>query len=399
MQLTNYIHFRNLKGDIFGGITAAIIALPMALAFGVSSGAGASAGLWGAILVGFFASLFGGTPTLISEPTGPMTVVMTTVISQLTASHPEKGMAMAFTVVMMAGCFQILFGALQLGKYITLLPYTVISGFMCGIGFILIILQLAPLLGHESPDNGVIGMIQASPKLVQDLDPREFGLGIFTIAILFLTPTRWRRFVPPQLIALVLGSLISVMAFSDGELRRIGEVPTGLPSLQIPTFSISELQLMVFEALVLAMLGSIDALLTSVISDSLTRYQHNSDKELIGQGLGNLASGLFGGIAGAGATMGTVANIQIGARTALSGLTRAFILLVVVLGGAHLTESIPMAVLAGIAIKVGFDIVDWDLFEASPQHFVERRLHYVWCYCPNGFCRFDCRSRCGRLYC
>ena len=130
MGITNKIHFRNLKGDIFGGITAAVIALPMALTFGVASGAGASAGLWGAILVGFFAALFGGTPTLISEPTGPMTVVMTAVIAGLTAANPENGLAMAFTVVMLAGVFQILFGVLKLGKYVTLMPYTVISGFM-----------------------------------------------------------------------------------------------------------------------------------------------------------------------------------------------------------------------------------------------------------------------------
>ena len=147
MQLTNRIHFRNLQGDIFGGVTAAVIALPMALAFGVASGAGAASGLWGAVLVGFFAALFGGTPTLISEPTGPMTVVMTAVIANLTAADPENGMAMAFTVVMLAGLFQILFGALRLGKYVTMMPYTVISGFMSGIGVILVLLQLAPFFG------------------------------------------------------------------------------------------------------------------------------------------------------------------------------------------------------------------------------------------------------------
>ena len=138
-RITNKIHFRNLRGDLFGGVTAAVIALPMALAFGVASGAGAAAGLWGAVLVGFFAALFGGTPTLISEPTGPMTVVMTAVIANLTAANPESGMAMAFTVVMLAGLFQILFGALRLGKYVTMMPYTVISGFMSGIGIILVI--------------------------------------------------------------------------------------------------------------------------------------------------------------------------------------------------------------------------------------------------------------------
>lgn len=367
MVITNKIHFRNVKGDIFGGVTAAIIALPMALAFGVASGAGASAGLWGAVLVGFFAALFGGTPTLISEPTGPMTVIMTSVIAQLTAAHPEKGMAMAFTVVMMAGCFQILFGFLQLGKYITLMPYTVISGFMSGIGIILVILQMPPLLGHEGPDGGIIGTLKALPELLSTLNPAELGLGILTIAILFLTPKRWKRIVPPQLVALVLGTILSLVAFSNFELRRIGEIPSGLPSLQVPTFSGSELQLMVINALVLAMLGSIDALLTSVVADSLTRTQHNSDKELMGQGLGNLASGLFGGIAGAGATMGTVVNIQTGARTALSGLTRAFILLIVVLWASNLTATIPMAVLAGIAMKVGIDIIDWNFLKRAHE--------------------------------
>ena len=173
MQLTNQIHFRNLRGDLFGGVTAAVIALPMALAFGVASGAGAVAGLWGAVLVGFFAALFGGTPTLISEPTGPMTVVMTAVIANLTAADPDNGMAMAFTVVMMAGVFQILFGALKLGKYVTMMPYTVISGFMSGIGIILIILQIAPFLGQESPAGGVIGTLQSLPQLLGNLQPTE----------------------------------------------------------------------------------------------------------------------------------------------------------------------------------------------------------------------------------
>ncbi|AFZ50981.1 bicarbonate transporter BicA [Dactylococcopsis salina] len=374
MQITNRIHFRNLKGDIFGGVTAAIIALPMALAFGVASGAGATAGLWGAVLVGFFAALFGGTPTLISEPTGPMTVIMTAVIANLTASNPENGMAMAFTVVIMAGCFQILFGALKLGKYITLMPYTVISGFMSGIGVILVILQIAPLLGHESPSGGIIGTLKALPELLSTLNTAELGLGVLTIAILFLTPKQWKRVVPPQLIALVLGTVVSLFAFSNLDLRRIGEIPAGLPSLQVPTFSIDQLQLMVVDALVLAMLGCIDALLTSVVADSLTRTQHNSDKELIGQGLGNLASGMFGGLAGAGATMGTVVNIQTGARTALSGLTRAFVLLIVVLWAGSLTATIPMAVLAGIAMKVGVDIIDWNFLKRAHQVSIKGAL-------------------------
>ncbi|MEO0539052.1 MAG: SulP family inorganic anion transporter [Cyanobacteria bacterium P01_A01_bin.123] len=374
MQLTNRIHFRNLQGDIFGGVTAAIIALPMALAFGVASGAGAAAGLWGAVLVGFFAALFGGTPTLISEPTGPMTVVMTAVIADLTASNPENGLAMAFTVVMMAGIFQMILGALRLGRYVTLMPYTVISGFMSGIGIILIILQTAPFLGQASPGGGVVGTLQSLPQLLTNISPAETGLAVLTVAILVFTPSQIKKWVPPQLLALVAGTLVSLMLFPGLDIRRIGEIPMGLPSLQVPTFSPDQLQLMFVDAAVLGMLGCIDALLTSVVADSLTRTEHDSNKELIGQGLGNLVSGLFGGIAGAGATMGTVVNIQTGGRTALSGLTRACILFVIVLWAGSLTSTIPMAVLAGIALKVGIDIIDWSFLKRAHQISIKGAL-------------------------
>ena len=365
MSITNKIHFRNVKGDIFGGVTAAVIALPMALTFGVASGAGASAGLWGAILVGFFAALFGGTPTLISEPTGPMTVVMTAVIASLTAANPEQGMAMAFTVVMLAGVFQIIFGFLKLGRYVTMMPYTVVSGFMSGIGVILIILQLAPFLGQASPKGGVIGTVQNIPTLISNINPLETLLAVLTVAILFFYPSKLKKFLPPQLLALIVGTLIAILFFGNANIREIGEISVGLPTLQIPTFSAPQLQTMLVDALVLAMLGCIDALLTSLVADSLTRTEHDSNKELMGQGLGNLISGLFGGIAGAGATMGTVVNIQSGGRTAVSGLTRALILLVVVLGLSQYLSVIPSAVLAGIAFKVGFDIVDWGFLKRA----------------------------------
>jgi len=359
MQILNEIRFDNLRGDLFGGVTAAIIALPMALAFGVASGAGPAAGLYGAVLVGLFAALFGGTPTLISEPTGPMTVIMTAVIANLLAANPENGMAMAFTVVMMAGLFQILFGILKLGHYVTMMPYTVISGFMTGIGIILIILQLGPFLGHPTPPGGVLGTLGQLGELITSIQPAETALAAFTFGLILFFPNRFRRFIPPQLLALLIGTLVSVWFLADGDVRRIGEIPTGLPDLQLPVFSAGQWQLMVIDALVLAVLGSIDALLTSVIAENMTRKEHSANKELFGQGVGNLASGLFGGIPGAGATMGTVVNIQTGGRSALSGLTRALLLLVVVVWAADLTAQIPLAVLAGIAVKVGVDIIDW----------------------------------------
>lgn len=359
MRIFNEINLSNPHGDIFGGVTAAVIALPMALAFGVASGAGAEAGLYGAILVGLFAALFGGSPTLISEPTGPMTVVFTAVIAKLIATNPDNGMAMAFTVVVLAGLFQIMFGLMRLGKYVTLMPYTVISGFMSGIGIILIVLQLGPVLGQATPSGGVIGTVQSLPELLSSIRFEESMLAVLSLAILFFLPARMKRYAPPQLIALIVGTLVSVYVFGQVDIRRIGEIPTGLPEFMMPVFSITEWKVMLVDALVLGLLGCIDALLTSVIADSLTRTEHNSNKELVGQGIGNVMSGLFGGLPGAGATMGTVVSIQAGARTAVSGLVRAGILLVVVLWAADLTAVIPLAVLAGIAMKVGIDIIDW----------------------------------------
>lgn len=365
MQLFNEINFKHVRGDAFGGVTAAVIALPMALAFGVASGAGAEAGLYGAILVGLFAALFGGSPTLISEPTGPMTVVFTAVIAKLIASDPTNGMAMAFTVVIMAGLFQILFGILKLGKYVTLMPYTVVSGFMSGIGIILIILQIGPLLGQASPSGGVLAVIQDLPNLFASIQTNETILAVATLLILFLIPKGLKQYLPPPLVALVACTLLSVAIFNIEDIRRIGEIPTGLPDFQIPMFSADQWQTMLIDSIVLGMLGCIDALLTSVIADSITRKRHKSDKELIGQGLGNIMSGLFGGLPGAGATMGTVVSIQAGARTALAGIIRAGILLIVILWAADLTSVIPLAVLAGIALKVGIDIIDWNFLKRA----------------------------------
>lgn len=355
----------NFKGDVFGGVTTAIISLPLALAFGVASGAGAEAGLWGAIMVGLFASLFGGSNTLISEPTGPMTVIMTAVLTSMMAKYPETGMAMTFTVVMMAGAFQILLGTLKLGKYVTLMPYSVISGFMSGIGVILIILQLSPLMGHAAPSGGVLGTLSALPETISNLKFSELFLGLLTLGILFFFPKQYRKYVPAQLVALVAVTLLSVMFFDTEDIRRIGEIPAGLPSLVAPHIDPDMFVEMVIDALVLGTLGCIDTLLTAVIGDSLTRKEHDSDKELRGQGLANMISGLFGALPGAGATMGTVTNIQVGARSPLSGVIRALMLALVVLVAGGLTEPIPMAVLAGIAVYVGFNILDWSFIQRA----------------------------------
>ncbi|MCF6439397.1 SulP family inorganic anion transporter [Pseudoalteromonas luteoviolacea] len=364
LSLDRFKHM-NFKGDLFGGVTTAIISLPLALAFGVASGAGAEAGMWGAILVGLFAALFGGSTSLISEPTGPMTVIMTAVLTTMMAQYPENGLAMGFTVVMMAGAFQILLGTLKLGKYVTLMPYSVISGFMSGIGVILIILQLAPLLGHQAPAGGVLGTLGALPSLLLDLHVAELFLGILTLGILFYLPQKYRQYVPAQLVALVAVTLVSIVLFDNDSINRIGEIPSGLPSIVWPTFTAEQFTSMVIDALVLGTLGCIDTLLTAVIGDSLTRTEHDSDKELRGQGIANMISGLCGALPGAGATMGTVVNIQVGARSPLAGIIRALILMAVVFVAGGLTEPIPMAVLAGIAVYVGYNILDWSFIQRA----------------------------------
>ncbi|MGF1574695.1 MAG: SulP family inorganic anion transporter [Cyanophyceae cyanobacterium] len=361
-MMLNRISFDNVKGDVLGGLTAAIVALPLALAFGIASGAGASSGLWGAILIGFFAALFGGTPSLISEPTGPMTVIITAVVAETTAASPENGLALSFTVVMLAGLFQIGFGLLKLGRYITMLPYNVISGFMTGIGVILIFMQIAPFLGQPTPPGGVLGVLQSLPNLLANINIWELALGSLTLAILFTYPSSLKKVVPPQLIALVVGTLVSMTLLGNVDIRTIatiGEITPGWPDFQMPMFTAGTLRLVFVNAMVLAMVGCIDCLLTCLVSDSLTRTEHQSNKELVGQGIANLITGLCGGLAGSGATTATVVNIQAGGRTALSGISRALVLLIVVLWAAPLTSGIPLAVLAGIVLKVGIDILDW----------------------------------------
>ncbi len=364
MQLVHGLNFKNIRGDLFGGLTAAIVALPLALAFGRTSGAGASAGLYGAIFVGFFAALFGGTPSQISGPTGPMTVVMATVFTGLIAKNPETGLVMGFTVVILGGVLQIIFGMLRLGKYITLMPYTVISGFMSGIGLIILAIQIAPFLGYKGSAD-VVESLSKLPEYIRAPNPAAVILGVITLAIVFLAPAKLNRVIPSPLLALIVGTWISVVVFADSGLLRVGTIPTGLPTPRMPVFDLAQIKTIIGYSLMLATLGAIDSLLTSLVADNITRTQHHSDRELIGQGIGNIISGLFGGLPGAGATMRTVINVKAGGVTPISGMIHALVLLMVVLGAGKLTENIPDAVLAGILIKVGIDIIDWSFIKRA----------------------------------
>ncbi len=365
MNYINGLHFNNIRGDIYGGLTAAVVALPLAMAMGVASGVGPIAGMYGAIFVGFFAALFGGTPAQVSGPTGPMTVVMAAIFVQYTGMYPDdpaQGAALAFTVVMLGGLFQIAFGMLKLGKYIELVPHPVVSGFMTGIGVIIILLQFGPLLGQAADSKPVIAALSI-PENIRLLDTTSLLLGLITLIVVFGVPRflpKINKLAPSPLLALMAGTLVYLFFIPAGSTPIIGNIPTGFPEFRYPIIKPDLLLQMIASSLALAGLGAIDSLLTSLVADNVTRTQHKSDRELIGQGIGNTIAGMFGGLPGAGATMRTVVNVKAGGRTPLSGALHALILLAIVLGAGALASDIPKAVLAGILIKVGVDIVDWD---------------------------------------
>jgi len=341
----------NLKGDIYGGITAGIVALPLALAFGVASGMGAKAGLYGAIFLGFFAALFGGTKTQVSGPTGPMTVVMASIVVATKGDIPTIVM-----IVFLAGIFQIILGIIKVGGLIKYIPYPVVSGFMTGIGVIIIILQINPALGSAvkgSPIMTVLGLANT----LSNINTHALITFLLTLVILYLTPNRISKILPTPLLALLILTPLSLYFTFD--LQRIGEIPQGLPKIYIPKIDLHMITISFTFALSLAVLGAIDSLLTSLVADSITRTRHDSNKELIGQGIGNALAGLFGGIPGAGATMRTVINVKTGGNSRLSGMIHAVFLLIILLGFGKYASYIPMAVLAGILIKVGVDIIDY----------------------------------------
>jgi len=343
--------FGNIRGDLFGGVTAGIVALPLALGFGVASGMenGAAAGMYGAIAVGLLAALFGGTPSQISGPTGPMTVVVAGLIGAMTGD-----VRWVFVAVLLAGVMQIVLGALRVGRYINYVPYPVISGFMSGIGVIIIILQVAQLGGH-APAPGTVAAIQRLPQDFTAINWGALSLGLATIAIIYISP-RLTKVVPGTLIGLVTMTVVSLLLRVD--VQRIGTIPRGLPSIDLPAFDIDQFKLILIPAMMLAVVGSLDSLLTSLVADSITKTRHNSERELVGQGLGNVLAGLIGGLPGAGATMRTVVNVKSGGRLHLSGVVHALLLLSVLLALGSLAEVIPMAVLAGILITVGIGIID-----------------------------------------
>ena len=356
--------FKNLKGDISGGLVAGVIALPLALAFGVQSGMGPAAGLYGAIAVGIFAAMFGGTATQASGPTGPMTVVSASIVlfAINSAGSLEEGMGLVLMCFLAGGVFQVLLGLLGVGRYIRYFPYPVVSGFMSGVGLIIILLQLWPLMGSSSPKS-TIEVVTKISKPISVINMSAVGLGFLTLIVNYTFPLVTKK-VPSVLVALLVGTGVA-LGFGL-EVPKIGDIPSGFPPLMIGTLLTVDPQHIVFiiqSGMTLALLGSIDSLLTSVIADNITKDKHNSRQELIGQGIGNMVAAAFGGIPGAGATKGTVVAIKSGAKTRLSGITHGVFQLVALLGLGAFVSYIPLCVLAGLLISVGVAIIDYKGFK------------------------------------
>lgn len=416
--------FKHFKGDLLGGITAGIVALPLALAFGLQSGLGATAGLYGAIIISIFAALFGGTSTQISGPTAPMTAVSMIVIAGIVAANDgdlNKAIPAILTVFILTGLFQVALGLAKVGQYIRFIPYPVVSGFMSGIGVIILITQILPMLGYYPSEDaayvgtyvpeaeelilehilqdevaedilvledfhetikraeaitehqvmreaatlaasdaaGVLGAIRVVDNAVDNISWIDLILALLTIFIIYGFK-RITTVVPSTLVALVVVTLGAILFLP--EYRTIGTIPSGFPMPHFEIFSLFKLNQIVpyiFTAASLAALGAIDSLLTSVVADNMTKTKHDPNRELIGQGIGNSIAALFGGIPGAGATIRTVVNINSGGKTKLSGIFAGMLLLVVLLSLGPVASKIPAAVLAGILVTVGIGVMDY----------------------------------------
>ncbi len=352
-----------LRGDVLGGVTAAVVGLPVALAFGLAAGLGPAAGIYGAISVGFFAAVFGGTRSLISGPTGSMTVAMAVIVT----AHADN-IGEAFTIVIMAGLIQILFGLLKIGRYVTYTPYSVISGFMTGVGVIIILVQTLPFLGAPVAAGGPIETLRNISNVFEHFEASALGIAAITLAVALLWPKRFQRHLPSILVALVIGTVLGVFWLTDAP--TIGVVPTDLPTFHLPEIDPDLLIRSIEPAMVIALVGSVDTLLTALVGDSMTRTRHDANRELLAQGIGNVFTGLIRGLPGSGATPSTVANIRAGGSTFVAGVVAVGILVVLVLALGDVVASIPNAALAGILVKVALDTIDWRF--VTRMHRVQR---------------------------
>ena len=357
----------DLRGDVFGGITAGGITLPVAIGYGVLSGLGPVAGLYGAVAVGIFASLFGGTRGLVYGPNTAVTVTMGVVVAEYADSLAE-----AATIGILAGLIQMLFGLLGLGRYASYIPNSLISGFFTAFGILIIVKQSFLALGGTTPPGSVADNLAALPSAVMDVNLQALALTAACIGVSVLWRGRLLRLSPAPFITLVFGILVGVFLFRDAPV--IGEIPSGLPSLQISAISLDFFLRAMQPAFIMALLASVQTFIWALRVDAITGTQHKPNREMLAQGIGNVAAGSTGGLAGSVAP-GAFANAMSGGRSPVAGLTAAGIVLAAILFLGPVAKQIPFAVLAAILIIIGWGMIDWRFIKRV--HRIPRSFAFV----------------------
>ena len=342
------MNIRNVSGDLIGGFIAATIALPQALAFGTMTGAGALAGLYGAMFLCLFSGLFGINVPLISGPTGPTAIIIASIYAALGGN-----VSALWAVLFLASVFQIILSFTKIPNLVKYVPYPVISGFMNGVGVILIILQIAPLMGLKTYSTPLATFKNMS-HILSNINTDALVIGLFSLGILIYTPKIIKKYIPSEIFALVFGTIFAWLYKMD--VPTISGLTGSLPSIVTADFSniirISTLAVMV------AVICSTESLMSGLVVTSLTKKKINNQTLIFAQGIGNSIASLFGGISGAGAAMRSVAAIKTGATTKLSTIFCGILILFAILCGDELVNMVPMAALAAILIRVGYNIID-----------------------------------------
>ncbi len=348
MDLKNKLQI--LSGDILGGLNAAIITLPQALAFGVATGFGASAGIWGAIILSLVAGVLGTKIPMISGVTGPVAIVIASIMHAL-----NKDISSVIFIIFFAGIIQILLSLTRLPEIVKYVPYPVISGFMNGVGVIIIIMQLNPLLGL-APCSNTIESLETVYKSISSLNVQAFAIGVLTLLIVFLFPKKWNKYVPSQILALIICTFVSIKMGLN--VSKISEISLSLPAIQIPHTNLHDFITYFQYAITLAVILSSESLLTGLVCTSITKVQLPPKRLLSAQGIGNICCALTGTLPGSAATMRTVAALKTGASTKIAAVVTSLVLVLLIYKFSGFVAEIPLAVLAGILIKIGYDIVD-----------------------------------------
>ena len=346
----------DLAADMTSGITVGLVALPLAMAFGISSGVTPQAGIYTAIIAGFLISALGGSKTQIGGPTGAFVVVIAAII----ARHGLSGLLM---VTMMAGAILVFLGLTGLGNAVKFIPRPVIIGFTNGIAVLIASTQIKDFLGLRVEGKVPSEFIERMRFIAENLNTADylaFAIALASLAVILLFPRITRR-VPGSIVALLGATacvgLLGIPVETVGS--KFGGIPTGLPAFQMPAFRMDLIIPLLPSALTVALLAAIESLLSAVVADSMSNDRHNSNVELVAQGIANLTVPLFGGIPVTGAIARTATNIRSGARSPFSGMIHALTLLGIILFAAPLARFIPLATLAAVLFVVAFNMGEW----------------------------------------